>query len=523
MKLPVAIGLALFLIAPVVLSQPLDTLPKGAVTERSITASPSVESFRSVGDLRIWRFFAKQTTFGQLTSTVTGRRDTGGQPALTVKESLQIDFTKIDGEAQEIVSGETYVTTSGGFAGCDLRIGPSETAEHLVMTASDGELTGFYTRGGEMNEISQPWETESFFWDAHLVDQLEIFLAMHDLAIGTTISDSIFLPQSLMRARIAGRVVYFMWQEIYKGKIDSVFVIRLTEPSAFQLYFTPDKKLVRVDMVDQGIRVYQDVVRQAAVGTSAEPVMPGRAPFSLRALVFKLPHYFAFAVVAGMSILLLAARAFRWPESYLSMCAGIVLYVLMSVAINPMLIWMAKHWVNLQSTSGSSLYLAGTVLPLFTGLIQAGLMYSGIFFVSKLSGIRSYQWCGLGAFLGAAFGLAESIHISGWQIQVLFDWALLERSVMIVMYAASGALIGRFMSGEGVYLVWGIVGAALVNGAIRFLPLLVQTRKIGIEAVHLVMALGVVVYLLVVVVLSKKALSRAVEPIVPVAPANHQD
>lgn len=520
MKLQAGIGLTLVLIAPAVFSQPADTLPKGAVAERSIKASTSVESFRPVGDLRIWRFFAKQTTFGQLTSTVTGRRDAGGQPALTVKESLQIDFAKIGGEAQEIVSGETYVTSTGSFAGCDLKVGPPETAERLMMTPSDGELTGFYTRGGEKNEISQPWGKESFFWDAHLVDQLEVFLAMHDLAIGTIISDSIFLPQSLMRTRIAGKVVYFMWQEIYKGKIDSVFVIRLTEPSAYQLYFTPDKKLVRVDMVEQGLRVYQDLVRQTGVGTTSEPVTPGRAPFSLRALVFKLPHYFAFVVIAGLSILLLAARAFRWPESYLSMCAGIVLYVMMSLAINPMLIWMAQHWVNLQSTSGGSLYLAGTVLPLLTGLIQAGLMYSGIFFAGRLSGVRPYQWCGLGAFLGAAFGLAESIHVSGWQIQILFDWALLERSIMIVMYAASGALIGRFMNEERVYLVWGIVGATLVNGTIRFLPLLVQTRKIGIEAVHLVMAIGVVIYLLIVVVLSKKALSRAVEPIVPAAPPN---
>ena len=65
MKLPVAVGLTLLIVAPVVFGQPLDTLPKGAVAERSIKASTSVESFRPVGDLRIWSFFAKQTTFGQ--------------------------------------------------------------------------------------------------------------------------------------------------------------------------------------------------------------------------------------------------------------------------------------------------------------------------------------------------------------------------------------------------------------------------------------------------------------------------
>jgi hypothetical protein len=520
MRLSVAFGLMLLLVEPFVFGQPPDTLPKGAVAERSIQASTSVESFRPVGNLRIWQFFAKQTTFGQLTSTVTGRREIDGGPALIVRESLQIDFAKIGGETQEVVAGESYVTPLGHFAGCDLKIGPPESAERLVMTRSEEDLTGFYTRGGQENEISQPWRKENFFWDAHLVDQLEIFLAMRDLEIGTIISDSIFLPQSLMRAPIVGEVVYFMWQEIYKGKFDSVFVIRLTEPSEYQLFFTADKRLVRVAMVEQGIRVYQDVVRQTAVEASSEPVTSYRAPFSLRALVFKLPHYFAFVVIVALSVLLLAARAFRWPASYLSLFAGIVLYVVMSLAINPMLIWMARHWVNLQTASGSSFYLVGMVLPLFTGLIQAGLMYSGLFFVGRLSDVRPYQWCGLGAFLGGAFGLAESIYISGWQIEILFNWPLLERTVMIVMHTVSGALIGRFMSGERLYLAWAILVAALVNGSVRYLPLLVQTRKIGLEAVHLVMAIGMVLYLLAVVVLSKRALSRPLERVAPEEPTD---
>jgi hypothetical protein len=214
MKLRFVLGL-ISLLTGSILAQPDDTLPKGAVAQRSVRASESVEAFRPAGDMRIWQFFAKQTTFGQLTSVVTGRRDIDGRPALTLRESLQIDFTKIGGEAQETVSGESYVTSSGHFAGCELRIGPSKQAEQLVMSRSDDELTGYFTRGGEENEIELPWPRESYFWDPHLVDQLEIFLARQDLEIGTVIDDSLFLPQSLLHTRVAGQVVYFMWQEIY--------------------------------------------------------------------------------------------------------------------------------------------------------------------------------------------------------------------------------------------------------------------------------------------------------------------
>ena len=520
MKPRFALGLMVLLAGSSVLAQQADTLPRGAVAQRSVRASESVESFRPAGDMRIWQFFAKQTTFGQLTSIVTGQRDIEGGSALSLRESLQIDFTKIGGEAQETVSGETFVTSSGHFAGCDLKIGPPEQAERLVMSRTDAGLTGYFTRGGEENDIEQPWPQESYFWDPHLVDQLEIFLARQDLEIGTVIDDSLFLPQSLLRARIAGQVVYFMWQEIYKGKIDSVFIIRLTEPSNYQIYFTPDKKLVRVDMVDQGIRVYQDLVRQTTVKAPTEPMSQSRAPFSLRALLFKLPHYLAFIVVAGLTILMLTPRAFRWSGSYLSLPVGFVLYVLTVLLVNPALIWMARHWVDLQAMSGSSFYLAGAVLPVATGLIQALLIYAGQTFVVRLANIRAYQWCGLGAFVGAAFGLAESMYVSGWQVEVLFDWALLERAIMVVMYTTSGALIGRFIGGDRLSLAWAIIAAALVNGAGRYLPLLVQTRKTGIEAVHLIMAIGAVIYLLIVVILTRKTPVRPPDPVLEEAPPN---
>ena len=511
MKLRYAIGLIVLCVSHGVFAQQADTLPRGAVAQRSIRASASVEAFRPVGDMRVWQFFAKQTTFGQLTSIVTGRHEIDGRSALTLRESLEVDFTKIGGEAHEIIRGESYVTSSGRFAGCDFEIGPPEQAERLVMSLSDDGLDGYYTRGGEELDIDQPMTAESFFWDPHFVDQLEIYLGLQDLEIGTVINDSIFLPQSLIHARIAGQVVYFMWQEIYKGKIDSVFVIRLTEPSTYQLFFTPDKKLVRVDMVDQGVRVYQDLVRQTKIPGSSEAATSREAPFSLRALLFKLPHYVAFVLVLGLSILLLAPRAFRWSSSYLALLIGAILYIVTVLAVNPALIWVARHLVDLRSVSGSSFYFAGTLLPLMTGLIQAAFIYAGLYFIGRLSASRTYRYSGLGVFLGGAFGLAESMYLSGWQTEVLFAWPLLERACMIIMHAASGALIGRFMTGDRVHLVWAIIAAAAVNGAMRYLPLLVQTRMIDMEAVHFIMALGTLVYLLGVVVLSRRTPARPQE------------
>jgi len=511
MKLHGFVGLALVMIGSVGFAQEEDTLPVGAVAERSVEASASVESFRPLGEFRLWRFFAKQTTFGELTSAVVDRRDVGGQESLVLREAAHIDFSQIGFENQVSVSGESYVSQAGHFAGCDLKIGPGDAAERLVLEAEDNRLTGYFTRGGSEKDVSQPWKPETFFWDLYLVDQLEIFLAMQDLQIGTIIDDSLFLPQSLMYAPVTGYVASFMWQEIYKGRFDSVFVIRLTQPSAYQLCFTPDKRLIKVDMIDQGIRVYQDLVRRIPAPQEAGAQAPGRPPFSLRLLLFKLPHYVAFVLVAAVAVLFLSARAFRWRGSYLAFLIGIVVYLLMPLVANPVMIYGAENWLDLPSAGGSSVYVRGAVLPLVAGLIQSALILIGLVIIVRMLKPRAYRRVGLGAFVGAGFGLAESVYVSGLQVTYLFTWPLAERASMILLYAVSGALIGRFGRERGLGLAWAVLAAAAVNGAARYLPLLVQGRLVNVEAMHFVLAVWVILYLLLVLVLSRRSMVRIAE------------
>lgn len=499
------IGLVSLLLVVPASGQKKDTLPVGAVAARSVKASATVESFRPLREYRIWSFFARQTTFGRLTSAVTERREIGGQEALVLRESLEVDWTKLGLENRFLLSGESYVTPQGGFAGCDYQIGPKDSAQQLVLTTEFDRVTGYYTQGGSRKNVLQTLTPRTFLWDSYLVDQLEIYLALRDLQIGTRLDDSVFLPQSLVKAHVAGQVIWFMWQEIYKGKTDSVFIIRLTEPGNYQLYFTPDKKLVRVDMLDQNIRVYQDIVRQVPTGQANQANLPARAPFSLKLLILRLPHYAVFVIIGAAALLILAAGAFRWSASYLTLVGGAVVYLLMPFVVNPLLIYMAQNWLDLPAVSGGVLYFRGAILPLLTGLIQVALMLGGLVSIQRLLGIRDYRLLGAGAFLGAGFGLAESIYVAGFQISMLFEWPLLERSCMIVLHTAAGAIIGRFVKESASGLRWAILGAVIAISVASYIPLFVQTRLVDIELMHFVLTFWVIAFLVIVLVLSKKS------------------
>ncbi len=456
-------------------AQKKDALPKGTVAERSVAASPSVESFRPVGDSRGWWFFSRQTTFGDFTSIVTGRKDAGELSGLVLKELLQVDFKKIGQENRQYVSGESYVSQRGFFAGCDYQIGPPDTSEQLSLTSEPTRLTGFYTNLGARADVDLPWKAAPFFWDAFMVDQLEIYLAMHDLKIGAILDDSALCPQSLVFSHIRGQVTSFMWQEIYKGKLDSVFVIQLTEPGRCQLFFTPDKRLVKVDFQDMDIRVYQNAVRQVSQSASAEankanPSTSRSTEFSVRALILKLPHYVAFLVITGVMLLLFAAKAFKWRDSYLALGSGIVVYLVMPLVVYPLLLVLARDWLGMGSATASGFYVRGAVFSFVSGLIPAALILAAIMSLQRMTKLPSYKIAGIGAFVGAGFALAEAAYVSGMEITILFSRPLLERAGFIALGVATGALIGRLLKENMVFTVWGVLGSSVRHRCGEVLP-----------------------------------------------------
>ncbi|MCP4685179.1 MAG: hypothetical protein GY867_06980 [bacterium] len=470
---------------------------------RAVKADTSIESFRPLGDARTWIFYAQQQTFGRLISTVSGTREINGRRALTFDESLEIDYTMIGGERKSEIKGEFYIAPEGSYLGCRLTLGPDSVSERFEVDLNNGRLEGFYTRAGSQVEVNVPLERDYVPWEASFVDQLEIFLAMRDLKVGDTIVDSVFSPQIMMPTRIVGRVTRWMWQEIYKDKIDSVFIIRLTEPGDFQLYFTADKRLVRVDMENQNIRVYQGQIRGTLPGgpSATATTVPARdARSTFRLMFLRSPHYAAFLAMALLSVLFLTRAGFKRFDSWLAFVAGGIGFIIIPYTQIPLQIYLVTSWLIPNVNEGGSLYFWSIFPALAAGVIQtlyAFLLLTAVLFWRK---VKPFHQPSIGAFLGAGFGLIEACYVSGLQVTSLFTPILVERGFIILLHVVAGTLIGSAIGRGTERLSITIILIMLLNSCYRYLPIFIQQGKMSVPLLTIIMGfigLAFLVYALV--------------------------
>jgi hypothetical protein len=179
-----------------------------------------------------------------------------------VAHKMSLDYALMSTERKVGLEGISFISERGYYLGDSLTMVDDTLQERIEMRWQEGGgLAGFFTRAGTEVERTIELDASRFAWDLLLVDQLELYLARQDLAIGDSISDTVYVPQSLVSASVKAFVREFGHREIYKGKFDSVFVIEFYQPQRVDAYFTPDKELVRFDIVDRRIRAYLDLDR----------------------------------------------------------------------------------------------------------------------------------------------------------------------------------------------------------------------------------------------------------------------
>jgi len=484
-----------------------DTLPVGAVRERSVKASPSPASVRPVGELRIWSFFSQGNRFGQLSSMVKEGREFDGRRGITLQERLDLNYSLVGGDRHERVNAQTHLSSWGAYLGSQFEIGPEDSLETLELRRDGDKIAGYFTRAGSRNDVSLVADRDMAVWDPNFVDQIELLLALKDLNIGTAISDSVVSPQSLIKSVVSGRVIYFMWQEIYKGRIDSVFIIRLDRPFEGQLYFTPDKRLVRTDFINQKVRVYQDLVQPPVVQPSRvdEPRGQQQNPsFTWRTLVFKLPYYAAFLLAALVAMVMFSREAFRLAPAYFFAVIGSLLYVLIPQVQNPIIIRIVAWLLPEGGVSGFAAYRLALVAPVLGGLFQSALMLGALFGLFSIMKIKPEHRVGLAVFLAGGFAVAEACYMSGLAISPLFGWDGLGQLMMVLFHVATGALIGGAMGLGPKHLIPAVLVAALVNAALRYLPFFPQLKVLDTAVVHMMMAVIALSFIAAVLLLLRR-------------------
>ncbi|HOD67353.1 MAG TPA: hypothetical protein PKM94_11770, partial [candidate division Zixibacteria bacterium] len=144
------------------------------------------------------------------------------------------------------------------------------------------------------------------------------------------------------------------------------------------------------------------------------------------------------------------------------------------------------------------------VLP--AGLIQEGLKLLGVVAVGQWRRIPAHYGMATGAAVAAGLGIIEACYLDTVIIDPqLFTWPFLQRVLIILFHATTGALIGQayFASKR---LLWGVLGLAVaLNMILRAMPILVQARLMDAGLVNITTGFLVVLLMLGAVVWQRRA------------------
>jgi hypothetical protein len=468
-----------------------------AAAQRAIKKSESVEQYRPLGEMRVWTFEAKDSTVGNLVSTVKARTEVDGTEGVEIDEVLKLDYNKIGSPLTMDITNQRTVAESGSYLGDDMKLNISDQNEQLFLQRSGDEIVGYSTRGGEKIQQKVAYPEQRFAVESNFMDQYEMFLAMRDIKVGDTLVDSVFSPQSLSYTRIKGNVVAFLNLRVYNEIFDSAFAIHLSEPQEKLLYFTPDKRLIKAVIPAQDIKIYLDVVKPAA--QAPPPYKP------VRSIGLLVEAYLIYIFIGALSALLFIGGEFKNPLSYIVLVVGGILYFLMIFTQIPLQLIIVRKLFTPKVIAGASPLFWGIFPALVVGIVQELVKAGGMFGLVKFGAFKRNRAIVFGAMFGVGFGIIEASYLAaGVNSTQLFGIGVLERAFTILFQTASGALIGYALATGVRKLSFILPITILLNSLFRYLPVLVQAKLSTPELLQIVLAFVSVSFVLVVLILFKR-------------------
>ena len=466
-----------------------------------------IEDVRPVGELRLWTFITKDSTLGQLISTVTGETEVDDVAGLVLEQRFTLDLAGAGMKLSIRRQGKHLVSDVGAYLGDSQELTVNTQTERMEIERRGDSLIGYITRAGEKVEQRRYFEPGGFAADNFLLDQHELFLIMRDISVGDTLEDTIFEPQIMLTSPVRAVVEEFAYRELYKGVFDSVFVIHYSQPQEQYLYFTPDKRLVKADFPGQNMRAYLDVVRKGPTERLR------RATLTLGRFLSLLPVYIAYLVIGLISLVFFVGRYYRRRVCWLGFVLGGVLFTAAAFTQIPLQRFLVERLLIDRISAGGSPYF-WALLPAMVAAVIQELLKGGLIAGLGIAGNQpSRRFIAIGAVCAAGFGIVEGCYMVVMAGNVeLFSWHLLERGFVILFHATSGALLGfalaRWIQGGRRWLA--LLGVTIAfNGLLRYLPVFVQQKAIPVQMMYFVIPIVSLVFLLLTLLLFRKA--RTVE------------
>jgi hypothetical protein len=488
----------LFLVAllfglPCLAQEPLD----------SLLPAPSLESFRKVGDSRVWNFEIDKQNIGTLTSTVTGTKSVDGQDGYVIAQELKLDFRKAGTELTMHSEGEQYLSTTGSYLGCKIKLDVSGQASTIRIERDGDRLEAEVSSESGSSESAVPFPREGFGFELFYVDLMEIYFAMKGTAVAQTHSDTLYAVQSMLPVSLSALCADFRNQALFTNKYDSIFIINVTLPENYRLYMNRSHNMVKAEMPDRKLKIYQDYIGPVR---RTGPQEPGFSFADLLRSLPVIPVYFGFAAIV---VALLGWSGWKYRNCYMAFLGGMAIYLIVPLTLHPLQKLVVEHVVIPGAQKGESLYVLALLPALVAGLIFTAITVGSLYSLNRVPRDTSLSLASIGAFFGAGLAVADSIYLATTiPSGLLFSLMLLERAAFIILCTVIGSLIGRALERDTHALIQNLIGSFCLVMLFKYLPVLVQQRVVELKLMYILSLLISVIVLGIALILLARSSAK---------------
>jgi hypothetical protein len=466
----------------------------------AISGNFNIETLRPEGTKRVYQLTLGDQKLGELESVAKGKSSLEGIKGYRFDEKLTLDFTPFGNEYKLKIENRHYIDSLGQYIGDEMEFEVNDQPQELSLTNKSGRISGYWEKEKQKESINLSIGDIKFAADNYMLDQIELFLAGHDISVGETIMDSIFVPQSMIKTPVRIVIEAFV-RTPYGDMNDSAFVCHFEEPSDQIIYFTKTNKIIKMIQPSQKI--------QAVLSESPfDRARSQKKPMTFSQFINRTPFYFLYIFIGTILAIPFLKKNYKKADIYLASLLGILIYFLIEFTQQPLQQWYISSVFIPGLKQGGSIYFYSMISSLITGVSQEILKLIPILFLFIGWKRRSLEMTTLGLFVGLGFGLGESWTSVGNLLQTgalrVMGWGVFEKIFAIIFHMASGAIIGYAINQSYRITTFFLLAIILIHSFSVYLAVFVQKRIIDTAILEISMALISLILVLLAYLIIRK-------------------
>lgn len=465
----------------------------------------SIEDYAPFGTERQYLFSVQDSSFGRLDVEFEGPSELNGKKGYLFKSELYFDYSAIGNPVQSTIKDQYFIGPSGKYIGSIMNARVNLNEQELHVDRQGDSISGYFVNAGVKEDISAAIPGIKWAIGNNMVYQTELFLAFQNFNVGDTVAADIFVPQTVSTARFEMIVEDFRAVQ-YGDIVDTAYVLHMQVPQEQYIYFSPDHKILRVDLVNQPI----SIILNENILDKNRPVPQTSGGFS--DFMARMPLYLVYFLIVFIFSIPFLKNHYKKVELYFIFILGCAMFPLINSTQIPLQKWFSLSILIPAMREGSSLYSYATIPAMMSGFVQETLKLIPILLGLTIRRPDRRTLLFYGVFTGLGFGFYEACSVTGAAYQMgamgIFSWGLFERIFTILFHTASATMLAWGV-GKGwlkMALVWILL--SLFHSLENYTIIFVQKRFIEVQLFELLMAFVNLIFVAVVWMITKATPSR---------------